>query len=250
MSNCILAHTWDEKKQSPVGWYMSEKLDGVRAIWNGEYLLTRNGNIIHAPDKWLAELPEHQQLDGELFMGRGQFQKTVSVTRRLTPDKEDWMRVGYMVFDVIDMNVDWLERFTQLKLGYPIVPVEHHLCHSLEHLDTYYRSIIDNGGEGVMIRNPRGMYVKQRSHDLLKVKPSLHMEAVVTGYTEGKGKYEGMVGALECKAGDVTFEVGSGLTDADRTRKYTPMIGTKIKVIYQSLTDDGKPRFPRYNGKI
>ena len=65
----MLAEKFDEKKDFPVNWYMSEKLDGVRAFWNGTDFYSRNNNIFQAP-KWMKEKRPRFPLDGELWKGR------------------------------------------------------------------------------------------------------------------------------------------------------------------------------------
>jgi DNA ligase-1 len=67
----LLAHRWEE--QDPTGWWLSEKLDGVRAYWDGKQFISRLGNAYLAPDWFIEGLPEFP-LDGELFAGRGRFQ--------------------------------------------------------------------------------------------------------------------------------------------------------------------------------
>src|SRR5512146_419242 len=92
----LLAETWDNS-QDLAGWWMSEKLDGVRAYWDGKQFLSRQGNLFHAPDYFLDGLPE-TALDGELWIGRKKFQRTVSIVRR--QDKTDlWNEVRFVVFD-------------------------------------------------------------------------------------------------------------------------------------------------------
>jgi DNA ligase-1 len=81
----LLAESWDGALD-PAGWWMSEKLDGVRAYWDGKQLLSRLGNVLHAPDYFTKGLPAHP-LDGELFLARKSFQKTVAIVRR--QDKSD-----------------------------------------------------------------------------------------------------------------------------------------------------------------
>lgn len=68
----MLAQTYDEERDDPSGWLMSEKLDGVRCYWNGSVMYTRNGNKIYAPREWVANLPKIA-LDGELWSGRDSF---------------------------------------------------------------------------------------------------------------------------------------------------------------------------------
>src|SRR3954451_19278635 len=91
----LLAESWDNVLD-PTGWLMSEKLDGVRAFWDGKQFWSRLGNLFHAPDWFLAGLPA-EPLDGELWIDRKQFQKTVSIVRR--QDRSDhWKQVRYLVF--------------------------------------------------------------------------------------------------------------------------------------------------------
>lgn len=55
-SGCIsvmLAMNYDPDRDDPKGWYMSEKLDGVRCYWNGKTMYTRNGNPFYAPKWWI-----------------------------------------------------------------------------------------------------------------------------------------------------------------------------------------------------
>src|ERR1043165_5674308 len=93
----LLAKVW-EPSINPTGWWMSEKYDGLRGYWDGRNLWTRQGNLIHAPDYFRAELPRDIALDGELWIGHGKFEETVSIVRSETPDVR-WKRVHFMVFD-------------------------------------------------------------------------------------------------------------------------------------------------------
>ena len=65
------------KGQDVGGWLASEKLDGVRAYWDGRNLLSRNGKILAAPGGWSAHFPPFA-LDGELYTARGEFEKIQS----------------------------------------------------------------------------------------------------------------------------------------------------------------------------
>ena len=80
MSAALLA---SEIPANVTGWWVSEKLDGVRAIWTGTALLTRNGKRLNAP-KWFTDSMPDIRLDGELWMGRGTFDKLVSTIQRKT----------------------------------------------------------------------------------------------------------------------------------------------------------------------
>ena len=92
----LLAETWDTAADL-AGWWMSEKLDGLRAYWDGNQFVSRLGNTFHAPDWFLAGLPA-TPLDGELWVGRGQFARASGLVRR--QDKTElWKEVRYLVFD-------------------------------------------------------------------------------------------------------------------------------------------------------
>ena len=92
----LLAHKW-EVEHDPTGWWMSEKLDGIRAYWDGEAFVSRLGNRFFAPDWFVEDLPA-DTLDGELWVGRKMFQKTTSIVRSGAAG-QDWKTVAYVVFD-------------------------------------------------------------------------------------------------------------------------------------------------------
>src|SRR5262249_10366775 len=97
----LLAHVW-ENDSDLAGWWMSEKLDGVRAYWDGKRFISRLGNEFHAPDWFAASLPK-TPLDGELWVERKAFQKTVSIVR--PQDKSDhWKQIRYVVFEAPAMT--------------------------------------------------------------------------------------------------------------------------------------------------
>ena len=94
----LLAETWDDAIDL-AGWWMSEKLDGVRAYWDGTQFLSRLGNLFHAPGLVHRGACRRMPLDGELWIDRKKFQQTVSIVRR--QDKTDhWKEVRFVVFDV------------------------------------------------------------------------------------------------------------------------------------------------------
>src|SRR3954467_2589469 len=87
----LLANVW-KPSIDPTGWWMSEKYDGLRAYWDGCELWSRQGHLIYAPKYFVAELPNDIALDGELWVGRGKFEETVSIVRSETPD-DRWKKV-------------------------------------------------------------------------------------------------------------------------------------------------------------
>ncbi|KAH9083286.1 hypothetical protein LEN26_020984 [Aphanomyces euteiches] len=245
----LLAQKWEA--QDVVGWWISEKFDGVRGYWNGTTFLSRLGNPFYAPHFFTQGLPTDHHLDGELFLGRGRFEQAVSIVKSQNLD-DKWKTLKFMVFDVPTLPGDFETRmeYLQTKIA-PTCPyaviVEHKMCTSEAMLLDTLKAVEAEGAEGLMLRQPKSFYVKARSSTLLKVKTFSDDEAIVTGYEKGKGKYAGMTGSLKVRNRDgKTFAVGSGLTDALRTNP--PPVGTIITYRFQEKTQAGIPRFPTFVG--
>ena len=243
----LLAQNWDNATDL-TDWWMSEKLDGVRAYWNGSGFLSRQGNRYHAPD-WFVEGLPNMPLDGELWIDRRRFQRTVSIVRR--QDKSDhWQEVRYLVFDAPQAKGEFESRLELLADRLPrklshITLHEHVRCQSLQHLREELARIEALGGEGLMLREPASSYEVGRSSTLVKVKTFHDAEAVVLDHQPGKGKFKGMLGALIVRLSDGTeFSVGTGFSDAQRSAP--PAVGSVITFRYQELSDGGVPRFPSF----
>lgn len=233
-------------------WAVSEKFDGVRAVWDGKTLWTRNGEKIHAPAFWTKGLPkinwEEHSLDGELTMGRGTFDQTSGAVRRHEPDSEEWKEIRFKVFDVVTGQHLWLEErlnwLHQMKLGKYVDIVEHFQVSNEAELKEELDKIASAGGEGLMMKSMVDDYKGWRTDDLLKVKKAHDAEAVVCGHVEGTGRNSGRLGALLCELPDgQTFRCG-GMTD--EVRNNPPDVGSTITYLFDGLTPNGKPRFPRF----
>jgi DNA ligase-1 len=243
----LLAHKW-EVDQDPKDWWMSEKLDGVRAYWDGQKFISRLGNEFFAPDFFRAGLPDHP-LDGELWMGRKKFQDTVSIVRQLNAG-DYWKRLRFLVFDAPHLKTSFEHRMTSLaRLEHPYVTlVTQERCKGVEHLKTELARVEALGAEGLMLRQPGSLYESGRSYSLLKVKTFHDAEGRVIGYEPGKGKHKGRIGALQIRAANgVEFKVGTGFSDKERENP--PAVGSVITYRYQELTRDNVPRFPSYVGQ-
>lgn len=242
----LLAHNYEPEGKTDVQfWWMSEKLDGVRALWNGKELLSRQGNQFFAPQFILDELPKDMVLDGELYGGRGQFQTTVGIVKRHNAT-EEWKTLKYMVFDAPELNEPFEARMNALSarcdgLKYVEV-VKQEECRGKDHVAQELKRVEEQGGEGLMLRKRDSMYERKRSKTLLKVKSFIDDEATVIGYEPGKGKHKGKMGSLLCRWNDIEFSVGSGFNDEQRA--HPPAIDSKITFKYQETTKDGVPRFP------
>jgi DNA ligase-1 len=243
----LLAETWDGALD-PTGWWMSEKLDGLRAYWDGKRLISRLGNEFHAPDWFIAGLPGHP-LDGELFLARKSFQKTTAIVRR--QDKGDhWKQIKFLIFDAPGHGGLFEER---LKVVQELAAHEyaaahpHSLCKGVAHLKEELARVEALGGEGLMLRQPESKYVAGRSATLLKVKSFKDDEAVVIGHQAGTGRHKGRLGALLVRlASGKEFAIGTGFSDKEREKP--PAVGATVMFKYQELSDGGVPRFPSYGG--
>jgi DNA ligase-1 len=246
----LLAESWDNATDLS-DWWMSEKLDGVRAYWDGKQFLSRQGNLYHAPAWFLEGLPE-VPLDGELWIDRKKFQRTVSIVRR--QDKSNlWTEVRFLVFDAPAVSGGFEDRLAFLKdtlaKGAPKFARSHvqERCRNLDALRAELARIETLGGEGLMLRQPGSKYVAGRSATLLKVKTFHDAEALVVGHQAGAGRHQGRLGALLVRLPDGTdFAIGTGFSDRERANP--PAIGAMVKFRYQELSDAGVPRFPSYIG--
>lgn len=246
----LLAESWDNLTD-PAGWWLSEKLDGVRAFWDGKQFLSRQGNLFHAPDWFVAGFPD-VPLDGELWLGRKMFQRAVSIVRR--QDKSDhWKDISFVVFDAPKLEKPFEDRMDYIKecLANSTIkyarPHEHSTCQGIDHLRTELERVEKLGGEGLMMRRPKSRYEVGRSATLLKVKTFHDAEAKVLKHEPGAGRHKGRMGALFVELADGTrFSVGTGFSDAERENP--PPVGSVIAFRYQELSEAGVPRFPSYIG--
>jgi DNA ligase-1 len=246
----LLAERWDGFTD-PAGWLLSEKLDGVRAYWTGTHFLSRLGNRFHAPDWFTAGLPA-VPLDGELWLGRKQFQRAVSIARR-QDRSEHWKELTYVVFDAPALEQAFEARlaFVQdcLRQHQPrhARAHEHVVCQGIDHLRRELTRLEALGGEGLMLRRGGSRYEGGRSMTLLKVKSFHDAEARVLAHQEGAGRHKGRLGALLVELENGTrFAVGTGFSDAER--ESPPAVGSLITFRYQELSEAGVPRFPSYVG--
>lgn len=152
----------------PTGWLTSIKLDGVRALWTGSALLTRNGNRIHAPAWFTAKMPQHR-LDGELWIGNGSFDRLVSILQK---KDGDWSEIEYHIFDLAESGTieERIQRLDSISLPDHVKRVAHRVCSGMDDLDKYEREVVNAGGEGLVIRKPGSKYRPGRMGDVIKVK--------------------------------------------------------------------------------
>lgn len=238
----LLAKNYDDSVVVEDYW-ISEKLDGVRARWNGSELVSRGGHVFAAPDWFIAGFP-NQVLDGELWSQRGAYERISSVTAR-DKSHEGWRELTFMVFDMPEYGGNFSQRVAAMRrLSSPhLKPVEQLRLSSNAALSQMMDKVVAGGGEGLMLHHQDALYQSGRSHQLLKLKRFEDAEATVIGYRSGKGKYAGLMGSINVRdARGVAFYIGSGFSDADR--KTPPAIGSLVTFKHQGYTAKGVPRFP------
>jgi len=277
------AHKYNPNKHKLAGWYVSEKLDGMRAFWDGGLtrdmpvdevpwanttkdkkriystgLWSRLGKTIQAPNYWLDQLPP-VPLDGELWLGRGNRQSVMSVCRKHIPIPTEWKSVEFRVFDSVSLdnafhdgiiahpsfhiNITNAMDFLKSK-GYDqhvAVPYEK-ICFPQSQgilqlvkqtklpntngnaqfiIAEMMDKVIRLGGEGLVVRNPHAIWLPERTHNVVKIKPYLDAEATVIGYITGRetdkgSKLLGLMGAMIVRYDGMIFEL-SGFTNEERT---------------------------------
>lgn len=239
------------RNQVDVSRYLvSEKLDGVRAIWDGERLRFRSGREIKAPEWFVAGLPK-QALDGELWLGRRSFERLSGIVRRERADDAEWRSVRYMIFELPGAPGSFRERAAAIRelvsqAGVPwLQEIEQFQVVDRSSLQKKLNAVVQGGGEGLMLHRADAAYETGRSDTLLKVKPWDDAEAVVMAHLPGKGKYAGVLGALRVRTADGReFSLGTGFTDEQR--RNPPAVGSTVTYRYRDVTRHGLPRFASF----
>ena len=221
-------------------WYMSEKLDGIRAYWDGKKLISRSGKVFLEPKFFTKDFPK-TELDGELWSKRGDFSNISSIVNSKNTSR--WQQLTYNVFEVPNAVGNLGQRVSKVKKAKYIRVIEQIKVKNKKHLNDFLKTIESKGGEGVVVRDGSLNYYTGRNDNALKVKSYIDEECEVIAYHKGKGKYENILGSLECKmSNNKTLKIGTGLKDAQR--RNPPQIGAIITFKYYGLTSKGNPRFP------
>lgn len=234
----------------PACYLVSEKYDGVRGLWDGQTLRFRNGRSVPAPAWFSARLPR-QPLDGELWLGRRRFDELSGLVRARMPDAAGWRQLRYMVFELPGEGGTFVERAARIAAlardtGWEqLVATPQTTVADRETLQDRLARTVAEGGEGLMLHLASAPCRSGRSDVLVKLKPHHDAEATVVAHHPGRGKYEGLLGALEVRTPEGRrFLIGSGLSDAQR--RAPPAIGSEVTYRYRDLTNTGLPRFASF----
>ena len=237
---------------NPSEYYVSEKLDGIRAYWDGEKLLSRSGRDLKAPAWFIEHFPPFP-IDGELYTQPREFERIVSIVKN-QQNKDTWSALKLFVFEVPHQKGDLqarllvLEKYLQTHstkvstTPAPIVIVPQQEFANLDSLKNFIREVQNQDGEGIILRKKHTPYQTGRRPTALKYKFFFDAECKIISYQQGKGKYANLVGSLLCSDGKHTFKVGSGMDES--FRKSPPKIGTTITYKYYKKTKNDLPRHP------
>jgi DNA ligase-1 len=246
----MLARNW-KAGLDPSEFLVSEKLDGVRAFWDGHVLRFRSGRIILAPNWFTAALPA-TALDGELWLGRGRFDRLSGLVRRATAVDAEWLEVRYVVFDLPGQPGSFGERSAQIsawikEINQPWLQMaaQQRLMDAAS-LQSLLKQVVQAGGEGLVLHRANALWSPGRSSDALyKLKPVPDEDARVIAHLAGKGRHAGRMGSLLLELSDgQRFALGSGFTQAQRAAP--PPVGALVTYRYRERTPKGLPRFASF----
>jgi len=222
-------------KEPPLGWWASEKWDGIRALWDGEKIISRGSGrgspkvYTYVPDWFIKILPPGIALDGEIWIGRGMFQNTSKLSNvkpgsnySLKEIDDIWSgkngnpvifkvfdspshpglfekRMTYLQTVVKDRKKSWEMLHYENKSIFPLHFTRQRKIKSTEQLFNLYQELTLNGAEGIMLRAPNSPYEEKRSKYMLKYKIKEDAECIVRSYIPGEGRLNGLLGSINCE---------------------------------------------------
>lgn len=289
--HCMLAKKYPEDlNQFPEMYYIQEKLNGNRCIawydWDQDkWRFTSRSQKEKFYPFDMSQCDPDLIYDGEVMsrgaMGNRDFAKTSGLANSKYLDKSELV---YVIYDILDSTKSYEERWeilssmlhtvpkydsdrfefanTQLTSNVAILPVLAKIIvyPNLDYnwrLDELLDKIVEQGGEGIMLRRPSAPYYHSsgsgdRKNYLLKYKKLKTCDLRIVGWNEGKGKYEGMIGSFICEDDDHTVRVNvAGIDDDTRASDPDLWMGKIIEVAYfegsQSKSKSlASLQFPRY----
>ena len=240
------AKNYDNSKHNITNWYMSEKLDGIRAYWNGKELLSKNGNKIYAHSSFTKEFPPFE-LDGELWTKRDDFESIQNIVLDTNPSSK-WEKITYNIFEVPNEKGNFDKRLEKIKSWLDKNPnkiikiIPQLICKNETDLNIYLKELLDKKAEGIILKNPNLEYFTGRSENILKVKKFYDDEGLVIGLNYSKN---GEFKSLKLKLNNgIIFNLGGGFSDIQR--KEPPKIGNIVTFKYYDLTKNNKPKFASF----
>lgn len=197
-------------------------------------------------------------LDGELTGSTrravsGIFNKALKGTIQAT----DQNNLLYTVFDLLSGD-EWEKRCCKRPQKDRWIDLQRLFKHNLsKHIDLVMRwevdelskiriiftNLIEDGKEGLIIKDPNAPYSFTRNSAFQKIKAECEADLVIVEFLQGTGKRSEYFGSLECRSSDgkIRVLVGSGLTDEDLkyfTEHREESIGKIITVKYNAVIKD------------
>lgn len=273
---CMLAKPWEKVKKKPNTVYVEPKLDGYRAlsfVYNDGTveIYTRNGKLIEGfaeLEEELALLPKGYVYDAEITGKENAFNDMQkSVFNKSNKNKQGILNVFDIIpikeFEAGKSKAKMPERIEQLEN----IIREHHSKHGVKNIvkveisgpmkpddpkvDELYQHYLNEGYEGIMVKDSQAIYECKRTNSWAKIKPTDTFDLEIVGYEEGEGKNEGKLGAFIVEYNGHKVNVGSGYSDAMREdfwARRNELIGAIIEVEAQEVTTNQKGgeslRFP------
>ena len=242
------------------------KLDGLRCIMymrNGVVLAQSRAGSYFESISFLTEsmsyLFMHNPflvLDGELYTMDIPFETLAGLLKKKKISNTDnallEKHVKYHIYDKVDSeSLTFDKRWNHLQtlqLNQYTRLVNTVLLSSVKEFQSYFSLFIEQGYEGIMLRNTKGMYRQgYRSHDLQKYKEFKEDEYPIIGFEEGDGRDKGCVIWVCCNENKKEFRVRPRGTLEQRREWFqdgNKYIGKNITVIFQELSEQNIPRFP------
>ena len=240
------AKIYDKSKHNITNWYMSEKLDGIRAYWNGKEFISKNGNKIYAPFWFTKDFPPFE-LDGELWSKREDFENIQNIVLDETPTTK-WNEITYNIFEVPNTDGNFNKRLEKITLWLEKNPnkfikiIPQKICKNESDLDNYLKELIAKKAEGIILKNPNLDYFTGRNENILKVKKFYEEEGLVIGLNYSKeGKFKSLKLKLE---NGIIFNLGGGFSNMQKENP--PKIGDIVTFKYYDLTKNDKPKFASF----
>jgi DNA ligase-1 len=256
----MLAHDYN-KKGNHISFpcFVQRKFDGTRCVSIPKLgLFSRNKkkypHLDHITEE-INRLPSNMILDGELYSESVSFQEIVGIVKRQSLSKNDiqkQLEIKLFVYDIVN-DQPYHIRYQSLKTLFEkykfkhIVLVHSDICDSEKDMIKKHDLYVEQGYEGIMLRNNKGLYKGTRSNDLQKYKKFMDDEYKVVGFEEGNGLEKGAVIWVCVNEKNSEFRVRPRGTRESRQELFADgkkYIGKMLTVRFQELTDDGIPRFP------
>jgi len=256
----MLAHTFQKRGHNimyPA--FVQPKLDGVRCLAKKiddktiKYY-SRMGKefttLEHLTPELLKIMSSGQVLDGEVYSHNHTFQEMIRLVKKLRPESS---KLEFHIFDIVLTKTAFSLRYAELQKMFAkhrglVKLVLTEVIATRGSLEDRHQKYIKQGYEGLIIRNSNGVYaLKKRSADLQKYKEFQDEEFTITGGQGGSGAEADCIIFNVKNDKNQEFSVrprGSFELRKEWMKNINNIIGKKLTVRYQELTDDGIPRFP------